>query len=269
MWISEEHTIAELIEKGIFKVEFFHENFAASLTSVKHELVEISKVATVRREHINPREYPEHIFNYLSLSNIVSYTGELVNFKPIRGKEIRSQCKVFHEDDLLYGKLRPYLNKCYHAKGVVKEGICTSECIVIKPDKSKVLPGYLHALLLSKVIQEQVNYIQTGSSRPRIQEDTFMSLKIPLMRMGEQQILVNVHTDMLRLRRRKMNEQNEILRLARDAIEGFISGEKIEKLNLLDIPIPDEPVFDNPLPKGYLKLARRNKRKSKKSQSLY
>ena len=41
MWISEDHTIAEIIEKGIFKAEFFDENFAASLNNIqKYELVE-------------------------------------------------------------------------------------------------------------------------------------------------------------------------------------------------------------------------------------
>src|SRR5258708_14282982 len=121
MWISEEHTIADLISKGIFKAEFFDENFAISLSGIqKYRLVKISEVAKLRHEFINPSAYPEHDFNYLGLANIVTDTGELVEFKPVKGKKLRSQCKVFHEDDLLYGRLRSYLNKCYHAKGGIK-----------------------------------------------------------------------------------------------------------------------------------------------------
>ncbi|CDM64702.1 restriction endonuclease subunit S domain-containing protein [Pyrinomonas methylaliphatogenes] len=252
MWVSETHTIADLIKKGVFKSEFFDENFGASLNGVQqYELVEISQVATLRRELINPALYPEHTFNYLSLANIASDTGELVDFSPIKGREIRSQCKVFHEDDLLYGRLRPYLNKCYHAKGPVKEGVCTGECIVITPDKDKVLPEYLHALLLSKFVQEQVNYLQTGSSRPRVLEDDFMTIRIPLMPKEKQQFVANIHTSMLRLRRQKLLERSELLRIARHAIERLASGENVEDVNLLDIAVPDEPEFNNPLPQEY------------------
>lgn len=253
MWVSETHKIADLIQKGVFKSEFFDENFGASLNGVQqYELVEISQVATLRRELINPALYPEHTFNYLSLANIASDTGELVDFAPVKGEEIRSQCKVFHEDDLLYGRLRPYLNKCYHAKGSVREGVCTGECIVITPDKGQVLPEYLHALLLSKFVQEQVNYLQTGSSRPRVLEDDFMTIRIPLMPKDRQQFVANIHTSMLRLRRQKLLERSELLRIARDAIERLASGENVEDVNLLDLVVPDDPEFNNPLPQEYL-----------------
>ena len=253
MWISEEHTIAEIIEKGIFKAEFFDENFAASLNNIqKYELVEIFEVATLCEERLNPAAYPQHTFNYLSLANIVPDTGELVDFQPVKGKEVKSQCKVFYEDYLLYGRLRPYLNKCYHAEGMVKEGICTGECIVIEPDKSKIIPEYLQAVLLSKFVQEQVNYIQRGSSRPRVHQEDFMTLKIPLMPLNEQQYIAEIHVGMRRLRRRKVIEREELLSLVRDTIEQIISGEMIEEIDLENVMIPIEQEFDNPLPEEYL-----------------
>lgn len=252
MWVSEEYFITDLIKKDVFKAEFFDEHFAASLIGVqKYKLVKIQDIVQVHHELIHPITYPEHLFNYLSLANITADTGELVDFKPMQGKEIKSQCKIFHEDDLLYGRLRSYLNKCYHAKGAVKEGICTTECIVISPDKNIVLPEYLHALLLSKFIQEQVNYIQTGSSRPRIQEETFLNLTIPLMPIDEQLVVAKLHTSMLELRHRKLVEREELLRFTRYTIEKMLLEESPQEIDLEQIPLPENPVFNNPLPEDF------------------
>ena len=67
---------------------------------------------------------------YLGLENVESWTGRIIetDFKP----EIEGASNSFRKDDVLFGKLRPYLAKAVHAQ---YHGICTSELMVLRPQK--------------------------------------------------------------------------------------------------------------------------------------
>jgi type I restriction enzyme, S subunit len=58
-------------------------------------------------------------------------------------KDVKSTKTVFHSDDVLYGKLRPYLNK--HAR-VDFEGVASTDILVFRPKgvfASRLLDNYL------------------------------------------------------------------------------------------------------------------------------
>ncbi len=251
MWYSDIYTGADLRAKGRFKAEFFDERFGASISAAGEvKLVEIENVAALRREHISPTDFPEHVFNYVSLANIESHTGELVDFKPMKGKEILSTAQIFREGDLLYGRLRPYLNKCYHAVDPVKEGICTVECIVLVPDPTKILPSYLHAVLLSKFVLDQVEFIQTGASRPRVQSSDLLKLKIPLLSQDCQERIAELQRTMLQLRRQKRIEMSLLVEKTRETIARLVEGDEASDFDFVDLALPEEEKFDNPLPEA-------------------
>jgi type I restriction enzyme S subunit len=51
------------------------------------------------------------LYAYVGLENIESQTGEIINCKDVDGATIESQKYFFDSNHVLYGKLRPYLNK--------------------------------------------------------------------------------------------------------------------------------------------------------------
>jgi type I restriction enzyme S subunit len=72
----------------------------------------------------------------------------------------------FSRDDILFGKLRPYLSKVLWAD---RPGCCSSELLVLRP--SRVFPRYAYWLLLSKPIVERAVASSTGVKMPRTRWD--------------------------------------------------------------------------------------------------
>lgn len=75
--------------------------------------------------------------NYLSLAHVQSNTEELVN----ADDEAAGACSEFQTDDVLFARLRPYLNKVYRAE---MEGCCSPEFHVLRvKNVKKLLPTTL------------------------------------------------------------------------------------------------------------------------------
>ena len=152
-------------------------------------------------------------------------TGELINFTPKLGKEIKSSTKKFYESDILYGKLRPYLNKVYLSeRDAIEAGICSSEFYVLIPDYSKVLPNYLRLILSSSYIQDYVNSMQTGSTLPRININDLLNIKIPIPPINVQE---DMERDIIKRKNRikKITKELDLLpKLTISEVEKVVKG---------------------------------------------
>ena len=80
---------------------------------------------------------------------------------------------------MLFGKLRPNLNKVYLVGEELGEGICTTEFLVLVPNLKRVSPLYLRTILSTKYIQDQIKGLTSGAALPRIQTSDLLSLPIP------------------------------------------------------------------------------------------
>lgn len=178
MWIGKT-SILDFQKKSCWKVDFFC-NEGTSISSSTFELVTLQEIVTERKETLNPQANPDKLLNYVGLENIQSLTGDLIDFHPKYGKEIRSRSKIFQKGDVLYGRLRPYLNKVYLAEGSISEGICSGEFYVLKLNAKRVLPNFLRATLASQYVQQYVQKLQTGSALPRLQIQDLLEIEIPL-----------------------------------------------------------------------------------------
>ena len=182
---SAEISLDKLVAEGRWNVEFFAGEAKTQIAS-PYECVRLADVTTERRDFIDPQAEPSREFNYLGLENIAPHTGDLVSFRPRMGIEIRSRSKAFSPGDILYGRLRPYLNKVYLCEGPVAAGICSGEFIVLAPTASKVLPRVLRALLASPYVLDHVARFQSGAALPRIPARDLCRIEIPLPPLEEQ-----------------------------------------------------------------------------------
>ena len=80
---------------------------------------------------------------YVGLGNITQESGQLSgNIVTDNPTQLKSLKNVFHPGDLLYGKLRPNLNKVWLAD---RKGICSTDIFVIRPLDGRAIPGlYVH-----------------------------------------------------------------------------------------------------------------------------
>jgi type I restriction enzyme, S subunit len=110
----------------------------------------------------------------LALENIQSWTGEYIESH--ERSELQGELVEFAENDVLFGKLRPYLAKVYLAK---RGGACVGEFLVLKP-KSVLLPRFLFYRLISRDFIEAVNSSTYGAKMPRANWQDFIgNISIP------------------------------------------------------------------------------------------
>lgn len=112
--------------------------------------------------------------NYLSLAHLQSHTGELV----AADEEAAGACSTFEKNDVLFARLRPYLNKVYCAESA---GCCSPEFHVLRAKDSAALrPDYLAAILRSSLLLAQTRHMMTGNTHPRLTNEDVVNLVIPI-----------------------------------------------------------------------------------------
>ena len=109
---------------------------------------------------------------YLGLEQFESWTGRLSEVELQQPPE--GGANVFAKGDVLFGKLRPYLAKCWAAD---RAGFCTTESLVLRPQEAE--PRFLRYCLLTSEFVEAVNGSTYGSKMPRADWSFIGALKVP------------------------------------------------------------------------------------------
>ena len=90
----------------------------------------------------------------------------------------RGNCFTYQTDDVLFARLRPYLNKVYRAE---MDGCCSTEFHVLRvKDNETLLPEYLAAILRSRLVLAQTVHMMTGNTHPRLTNDDVANLTVPI-----------------------------------------------------------------------------------------
>lgn len=118
---------------------------------------------------------------YLALEHVQSWTGVA---RPLEGEvEFASTVKRFVTDDVLFGKLRPYLAKVTRANCA---GVCVSEFLVLRSRKELILPAYLEQLLRCKGVIDLINSSTAGAKMPRADWTFIGNVRLAVPRKEEQ-----------------------------------------------------------------------------------
>ena len=115
---------------------------------------------------------------YIGLENIESGSGKYVDTT----SEVDGIANRFCKNNVLFGKLRPYLSKVYLAKS---DGICSTEFIVYDTKENDC--RFIHKLLLSQAFIEVVNSSTYGAKMPRANSDFINNIYVQIPPLSEQQ----------------------------------------------------------------------------------
>lgn len=121
---------------------------------------------------------------FVGMEDVESETGRFLGSSEPRA--VRSTTFYFNDSCVLYGKLRPYLNKVLLPDF---EGHCSTEFIPLKP-KNGVSREWIAYWLKSPQIVESAMSTNTGSRMPRANMKDLMKFKIPLPPLAEQKKIV-------------------------------------------------------------------------------
>lgn len=137
---------------------------------------------------------PSEEFRYIGMENIEKATGQLIAAPKVKGSQIKSQTIAVPKGYFLYGKLRPYLNKYWYNDTDWNDIVCSSEFFVFNIKKDETDTRFFKYVLGSDIVQHQVVDLASGARMPRITEDVFMNIRIPVPPMDIQIRIAN-HID--------------------------------------------------------------------------
>jgi len=142
---------------------------------------------------------------YVGLANIQSHTGEMV---VTDHEEVKGTAFCFAKDDILFPRLRPYLNKVYYAES---DGVCSTEFHVIRirpvsNSEEEIVPAYLAAVLRSSLVLVQTRHMMTGNTLPRLASEEVVNLVVPVPDLGIQQ---SIAAEIVRRRREARRLRND------------------------------------------------------------
>ena len=123
----------------------------------------------------------------LDLKDIEKDTGKLINFTTKKDVKSKSKKFVFENGDVLYSKLRPYLNKVIIAK---KKGYCTTEILPLK-FYSLVFNYYAQIVLMSPYFVNYAVKSSYGTKMPRLGTSDGKNAFFPLPPLNEQKRIVD------------------------------------------------------------------------------
>lgn len=146
----------------------------------------LESIAEIARQQVNPRLTPAKKFNYLSIENVEATSGELVNFTPTLGDKIKSAKIAFTTNDVLYSKLRPYLNKVHLPDF---DGVSATDLIPIRP-LGGIPREYLAYFLRSRLVVDYASQRMRGIQLPRVPVDQLLKLPVPVAPLSEQKQIV-------------------------------------------------------------------------------
>jgi type I restriction enzyme M protein len=158
------------------------EDFSWSLTT---RLAKLDQVAQRVSSLIDPQNNQGTVL-YVGLENIESNTGKLIGNLESNYSEIKSTKASFNAGDVLYGKLRPNLNKVHLAQ---KSGICSTDILVLRFQSADHAYFYTN-YLLSKHFNAEVLRTVSGQQLPRTSWDSLRNLKLPIPTPETQQQIV-------------------------------------------------------------------------------
>lgn len=125
---------------------------------------------------------------YLGLENITQNTGEIEgNVVAEEPADIKSLKNIFKPRDILYGKLRPNLNKVWLAD---RKGICSTDIFVIEALEETTDAAFYAYLFRSGRFNDAVMAQLKGAQLPRIGWSSFAELQIPLPPLDVQKEIV-------------------------------------------------------------------------------
>ncbi|ENL8817366.1 restriction endonuclease subunit S [Salmonella enterica] len=121
----------------------------------------------------------------LELEDIEKESSKLLSTIRASERPFKSTKNSFKRGDVLYGKLRPYLNKIIIAK---EDGVCTTEIIPLCAEPS-CCNKYICYWLKSSTFQGYVNDVSYGVNMPRLGTADGLKAPLRLAPLAEQKII--------------------------------------------------------------------------------
>lgn len=162
---------------------------------MKYRTVQLGEVATIDRAAASETEC--RTLAYVGLEHIEKGAGHFNTDFRRKPEALLAAKYRFTPSHILYGKLRPYLNKVALPDF---DGVCTTEILPLLPEPTDLERGYLYGVLLSPRFVKWASNSVSGANLPRLDPERLSEYAFAIPDMSEQRRIAGelAHADRLR-----------------------------------------------------------------------
>ena len=171
----------------------------------KYKLGDIAPI----RQGAGSDEFPCWLLN---LDMVESNTGRIIEYLYVQSDEIGASTVAFDTSNVLYSKLRPYLNKVVLPD---RPGFATSEMLPLMPDTAIITREYLTHFLRSPRFVGYINEKTSGAKMPRANTADLRAAEIDCPSIEQQTSIVGILerlTQIIELRQRQLRTLDTLIK---------------------------------------------------------
>lgn len=169
-----------------FRQSLLHSALSGGLTGGKHGWEErtFGDVATIASNLVSPRDY--WTLPHLAPNHVEANTGRLLPLSTVAEDGVTSPKHRFHAGQIVYSKIRPYLNKVVL---VDFDGLCSADMYPIDTDEN---PKWLLYEMLSARFVKSVCGSQSRTVLPKTNVRDLSAVKVVVPPPADQQRIVEI-----------------------------------------------------------------------------
>jgi type I restriction enzyme S subunit len=202
------------------------------------DVVKFDDVLQIAQGQVDPKEEPYASMFHIGPENVAPGTGELLPCKTARELGLISGKYFFTPEDIVYSKIRPYLNKVVRPDFA---GLCSADMYPLRA-KAGFSRGFAFHYLLSEFFLSQAVPQQIRTGIPKINREQLAATKFPVPSVEEQAEIVNILDAIDRkidLHRKKRAVLEELFKAL---LQKLMIGEiRVADLDLSALEPPHEP----------------------------
>ena len=197
--LDEQKKLAEVLWQIVDTMESYKKLLTKTDEMVKAKFVEMFgdpvlnpyKIQTKKMKDVAPVESYNGVVDLiedkvwlLNLDMIESNTGKIIERNCVFEKDLGNSVWKFNTENVLYSKLRPYLNKV-----IVPDmsGYATTELLPLKPNTNFITKKFLDVLLRHDSFVSYINSKTAGTKMPRVSMDIFRNFDVIIPPLESQQ----------------------------------------------------------------------------------
>lgn len=154
----------------------------------------LGEIMQLRKEVVHPRDHPKGNATFVGLEHIESGTGIPTGSVEVEMSQLTGRKPRFYKGDIVYGYLRPYLNKVWIADF---DGLCSVDQYVYCITETKVDTAFVAWFLRSSVYLERAPIGTTPGQLPRIRTEEVAAVELNLPPVSQQRQIVAILTEQM------------------------------------------------------------------------
>ena len=136
--------------------------------------MQAGRPSSVAEEVVHPRDNPHGPAVFVGLEHVETLTGKRIGSVQVEMSQLTGRKPRFYAGDIVYGYLRPYLNKLWVAEF---DGLCSVDQYVYEVNQAKADTAFIAWFMRSPVYLERAPIDTTPGQLPRIRTEEVASGK--------------------------------------------------------------------------------------------